>query len=827
MFCLCVVTGASDCTAGRITNTTVPNTATEKPGSDFGSSNSNVTFDITRLAILAEPSKITSASSKLIDWQSTGNHSSSGRAALNQTDGKVNSIPVNTSKFAGRIQSVSFLMNTTAQMKSDYSIPTNSAKEVASITRLLGSTSESGLKFSAASPPYSTTNKAPSPSSTSTVWLRTGTAKILTAGPRISARVSNTSTLENIMAEITPAINGSFTFTNSVKPVTSTAFRNLIFNIAPAQNTTKFYNQSTNTAGDPLISTMFNVLDPAGLQNSSDQLQLISAASIKTKEPILKTAEITQISGYPATSSSRPATIDPKLTTGSNGLDRYITSRSTSYPRTSANTDNETFPKIKTSLQSNYAKISTKEQAISSQNLTKSSAGFFTTTETIITNTAENLVPFITVLPPMKSLDLISNPQVVESSTIPSTFEQETLSETSTTSYLERTVNATVNFSVSTLIAADSYWSPSSISGWQFFEALSDIIKSVGGFGFPCWQAVPFISVPGLIIDTVVGVEYPSDFFVSLNTRLPSDFETSLGYVSCIVDLEEVQYSSNFSLLINFEAFLPVLSKRMLRKVLSKDGPSLCQNGTEWRLTVVGAPNELACSCPANMMCSGKTTCTLTPKSGDSWAVRSMPSTLCADTKILNKTQVNTSLHISESNGNVKSFLIVGLSSGVSIVIFLAIALNIRRKGLPVDKNISLLDSEVGTNEQKDSSIEPQSSEIDPSKFHCCDETADVKDVIFSISDQISETKQHSLVPLPFAILRKMESEDAGSPISDGQFNDSCHSQSGEIKAELVITAESTRNLKSLQMSGWSPYKLESISSLVSQLLAKDTTSFV
>ena len=719
-----VVTGAFDSTVGTITNTTVPNTATD-PGSDLGSSNTNITFDITRLASLAAPSKITSVPSKLIDWQPMGNNFSSGRTALNHTDGKVNSIAVNMSTFAGRIQDVSFLMNTTAKMKARNS-------------GLLENTYESGLKFSAASSTYSTTKSAPS--STSTEWLKTVTGaaklKILTASPRITARVSSTSALESFIAETTP--------------------------------------------------------DAGSIVTSSSRSQAKGAGEQST---------VPSASGQAIIISTESA----------QGI--------------------------------NISAGASRSVAIRSQNLTKSSAGFLTTTETIITNKAENPVPFMTVLPPMKSLNLD------ESSTIPSPSELSTntaeiFSETSTGSYIEQTVNATVNandnISLSTLMAADSNWSPSSISEWQFFEALSLIMRSVGGFGIPCWQAVPFISVPGLIIDTVEGVKYPSDFLMSFNTRLPSDFEISLGYVSCIVNLEEVQYSSNFSLLIQFEASLPILSKRMLTKVLSKDGRSLCQNGSEWRLTVVGAPDEFACSCPANMMCSGKTICTLTPKSGDSWAVRSMPNTLCVDSKILNRTQVNTSLHISGSNGNIKSFLIVGLSSCVSIVIFLAIALNIRRKGLPVDKNINLL--EVGTNEARDLSVEQQSLEIDPSKFVCCDKTADVKDVIFSISDQISdqitsfpaqsrktttETMQQSLVPLPIAILRKMESEDAGSPISDRQFNDSCHSQSGEIKAELVITTESTRNPKSLQMSGWSPYKLESISSLVSQLLAKDTTSFV
>ena len=227
-------------------------------------------------------------------------------------------------------------------------------------------------------------------------------------------------------------------------------------------------------------------------------------------------------------------------------------------------------------------------------------------------------------------------------------------------------LTASSNFTLYYQFSAGTPWNPANITPVEFFDALSNVMQLTGGFGVPCRFSAPFIAVPGLVVYTSPGTIYPRDFFMSIETRLPSPSEKLLGYVSAVVDLNDVSYTvaANSQLLIILGSFPPVLSRR-----LSNAGSSLCPAGTEWRYVSIGAPDQLACACPANRMCSGETVCSISPKSGSAWVVKSISSALCNAT---NSTK-GQSILIGGGGGQSMVPIIVGVCVGVGLAIILTL----------------------------------------------------------------------------------------------------------------------------------------------------------
>jgi hypothetical protein len=163
-------------------------------------------------------------------------------------------------------------------------------------------------------------------------------------------------------------------------------------------------------------------------------------------------------------------------------------------------------------------------------------------------------------------------------------------------------------------------WRATNISLNQSNYALSLAIRYSGGFGVPCTLAVPFLVLPGLILSTVVGAVYPSDFALAVETSMPSTF-----------DLQGKQLSSAVA---KFPAVLGTFSNQVPVEISSfplSSGRrvSSCINGAEWRLQRLGVFTNTDCSCEANSLCSGETVCKSKLNSGERWAVAAVNITDC------------------------------------------------------------------------------------------------------------------------------------------------------------------------------------------------------
>ena len=99
---------------------------------------------------------------------------------------------------------------------------------------------------------------------------------------------------------------------------------------------------------------------------------------------------------------------------------------------------------------------------------------------------------------------------------------------------------------------------------------------------------------------------------------------------------------------------------------------SLCQSGYEWRFALNSAP---VCGCPANQLCSGQTSCNITPQAQQQWQVLQFPASACSPEL--------TAAPLSNANSSVNITLpsLRPLSSTTSLSIILGLALGL---GLPV-----------------------------------------------------------------------------------------------------------------------------------------------
>ncbi len=127
-------------------------------------------------------------------------------------------------------------------------------------------------------------------------------------------------------------------------------------------------------------------------------------------------------------------------------------------------------------------------------------------------------------------------------------------------------------------------------------EALvASALSLAGGFGTPCNQSVPFLAVPGLIIQTVIGVVYPKGFAVAVKTAsVPAGSANFARAVSALTQLTGVANSGS-GVKIEMRGYAR-------QRTASTRAAAGCQAGTEWRYTLDGAPPEYACRCPANAL---------------------------------------------------------------------------------------------------------------------------------------------------------------------------------------------------------------------------------
>ena len=151
-------------------------------------------------------------------------------------------------------------------------------------------------------------------------------------------------------------------------------------------------------------------------------------------------------------------------------------------------------------------------------------------------------------------------------------------------------------------------------------------IKLVGGFGNPCNASTPLMSIPGLVLKTVVGVRYGPGFGIELETfrPIPAYLEKAVVispfFKVIAVNLSNVDVDDVRVILGGF----PITPQRRALQGMS------CENGKEWRMTELGKPLDYACNCPANSMCSGETDCTIYPVVNNTWVVVEVNSSLCS-----------------------------------------------------------------------------------------------------------------------------------------------------------------------------------------------------
>jgi hypothetical protein len=157
--------------------------------------------------------------------------------------------------------------------------------------------------------------------------------------------------------------------------------------------------------------------------------------------------------------------------------------------------------------------------------------------------------------------------------------------------------------------------------------ALSLALLSAGGFDSPCTAAVPFLALPGLIISTVPGTIYPSNYAIAVRTSLPLAYDQQAAgqsLVSPVLHFSGVAGAGNRQVHVHLTGF-PLSSDRK---------SSSCTTENEWRYKqlVPSSDTSTTCTCPANSLCSGQTSCTCIPEAGSRWAIVSVPTTVCTVT---------------------------------------------------------------------------------------------------------------------------------------------------------------------------------------------------
>lgn len=291
-------------------------------------------------------------------------------------------------------------------------------------------------------------------------------------------------------------------------------------------------------------------------------------------------------------------------------------------------------------------------------------------------------------------------------------------SSTNVTVQFSQIFAAVGNLSLATAIAT-SKWVQTEISGSQAQVLAAAAIQQAGGFGVPCKAAVPFLAVPGLVMKTMEGVVYPAGFAVSIQTSMPSMLAMALApVISSVVTLTGVVSNSSIPIKIQISAY-PLFSARRSGSLLSRRD-SHCDTGTEWRYTKQGMPLNFACNCPANLLCSGETTCSISPKANDSWMVIKLNSSVCATqttqamavnpaapkTTTSLPSQISTPTPAQPKSTDDSLALGLGLGLGLGLPLALAVAF------IVVKKNSSGKEAPLNIVQQSDSARSEQAAAI-------------------------------------------------------------------------------------------------------------------
>ena len=115
---------------------------------------------------------------------------------------------------------------------------------------------------------------------------------------------------------------------------------------------------------------------------------------------------------------------------------------------------------------------------------------------------------------------------------------------------------------------------------------------------------------------------YPLNMALSLATLALDATTRNADGVTSVSPILKFTSSLNFSVAVS--GFATQSGNGSRRAVASQ-----CPAGSEWRYAKLGTTGSAICGCAANAACTGPTSCSVTPASGDQWRVVSVATTVC------------------------------------------------------------------------------------------------------------------------------------------------------------------------------------------------------
>jgi cysteine-rich repeat protein len=182
------------------------------------------------------------------------------------------------------------------------------------------------------------------------------------------------------------------------------------------------------------------------------------------------------------------------------------------------------------------------------------------------------------------------------------------------------------------LVIALSPWVETYLSPDQVHELVSAALVRFGGFRAHSPEFIPFLSVPGLIMETVPGASYPNGLkfsFSSKNFSLVHSRTVSAGIRLSNITLLEYSSKESVSVQVNLRFFPlnnPYFGSNRTRR------SDKCMSGMHWRIEQL-EPSQTLChaGCPINSDCVGETACrvSLVNNTLSSWIVLQVSNFAC------------------------------------------------------------------------------------------------------------------------------------------------------------------------------------------------------
>jgi hypothetical protein len=210
-------------------------------------------------------------------------------------------------------------------------------------------------------------------------------------------------------------------------------------------------------------------------------------------------------------------------------------------------------------------------------------------------------------------------------------MSRETSKSVKTSLKYQDILNAAGDKNLSLAIAL-SPWVETYLSPDQVHELVSAALVKFGIFGAHSPEFIPFLSVPGLIMETVPGASYPNGLkfsFATKNFSLVHSNTVSAGIRLSNITLLEYSSKESVSVQVNLRFFPlnnPYFGGNQNRR------SDKCLSGMHWRIEQL-EPSQTSChdGCPINTDCVGETACrvSLVNNTLSSWIVLQVSNLAC------------------------------------------------------------------------------------------------------------------------------------------------------------------------------------------------------